>query len=113
MKQTMMIFRLAFVIALLVGLGGLLGFYPMSPVLMDVHIVAGLIALVSAAWVFVETKNPPAGLGALLILVGGLLALLSPSDTLTVRLFHVIIIIVGIGLVEMGVARSQRNHAAH
>ena len=112
MKSTLMIFRLAMLIALLVGLGGLFGFYPMSPLLRDVHIVAGIIVLVAVAWLTFQVKNAVVGIAALLILAGGLLPLLSPADPLSVRIFHLVIMIVAVGLAEMGVGRATRTQKA-
>ncbi len=109
MKGTQMIMRLAFVIALLVGLGGLLGFWAMTPVLLDVHIVAGLMVLISAGWLAFQVKNPTVGVGALLVLLSGLLPLILRADSLGVRIFHFVVMIVAVGLVEMGVGRSTRT----
>lgn len=108
MKGTLMIFRLAVAIALLVGLGGLFGLYPMSPVLRDVHIVAGIIVLVSVAWMAFQVKNATVGVAALLVLLGGILPLVSRADSLAMRVFHLVIMIVAVGLAEMGVARASR-----
>ncbi|NMP23387.1 hypothetical protein [Sulfobacillus harzensis] len=108
MKGTQMILRLAFVIALLVGLGGLLGFWAMTPVLRDVHIVTGLMVLVSAGWLAFQVKNPTVAVGALLILLGGILPLIMSADSLAVRVFHLVVMIVALGLVEMGVGRALR-----
>lgn len=112
MKGTLMVFRLAVVIALLVGLGGLFGVYPMSPVLTDVHIVAGIMVLVSVVWLFLQTKTPVLAIAALLVLLGGLLPMVSRADSLGVRMFHVVVMLVAVGLAEMGVGRFNRTHAS-
>lgn len=104
-----MIFRLAFLVALLVGLGGLFHWYPLSTTLSDVHIVAGLIMLVSIIWLAIETKSAIVVVSAILVVAGGLMPLLSTADPLSIRIFHIVIMIVAIGLAEMGVARAVRH----
>ncbi len=111
MKSIMMIYRLAFLIALLVGLGRLFHFYPMSTTLRDVHIVAGLIMLVAAVWLAIDTKQTGAWVGALLVLAGGILPLYSKGDPLSVRIFHVAIMVVAVGLAEMAASRATRLKA--
>lgn len=111
MKGTLMIFRLAFLIALLVGLGGLFQFYAMSPTLRDVHIVAGLIMLVAMIWVAIEAKNAVAWVGVLLVVASGILPLISSGDPLSIRIFHIVIMIVAVGLAEMAAARTNRVKA--
>lgn len=109
MKGTLSIFRLAFVVALLVGLGGLFHVYPMSRTLIDTHIVAGLIMLVAVVWLAIDTKATLVVVSAILIIASGLIPILSIKDPLTVRIFHIVIMIAAVGLVEMGVARFQRR----
>ncbi len=113
MKGSLMIFRLAVVIALLVGLGGLFGIYAMTPVLQDVHIVAGIIVLVAVAWLAFQVKNATVAMGALLVLLGGLLPLVVRGDSLGIRIFHLVIMLVAVGLAEMGVARALRAERPH
>lgn len=106
-----MVFRLAVVIALLIGLGDLFHFYTMTPVLLDVHIVAGLMVLIAVAWMAWQVKSAVVGLAALLLLLGGLVPLVLHPMTLAIGLFHLLVMLVAIGLAEMGVARSRRATA--
>ncbi|MCY0897807.1 MAG: hypothetical protein OWU33_02540 [Firmicutes bacterium] len=112
MKATAMIFRLSFLIALLVGVGGLFHFYTMTHTMIDVHIVAGLMMLVALAWMAWDTKSPVVGIAVLLVLAGGALPLVSPADPLTVRMFHLIIMIVAVALAEMGLAQTLRRRSS-
>lgn len=109
MKSTQMIFRLAFLVALVVGLGGLFHFYPVTATLRDVHIVSGLIMLVAIAWLAVETKSPVVMVSAVLVVAGGIIPLVSSADPLNIRIFHIVIMVVAVGLAEIGVARSLRQ----
>ncbi len=109
MKGTLNIFRLAFFVALVVGLGGLFHLYPMSRTLIDTHIVAGLIMLVTAIWLAIDTKATLVVVAAILIIAGGLIPILSTEDSFTVRIVHIVITLAAIGLVEMGIARFQRR----
>lgn len=106
-----MILRLAFLVALVVGLGGLFNLYHMTPTLRDVHIVAGLIMLIAIIWLAVEIKNAVLMVAAVLVLAGGLIPLLSTADPLSIRIFHIVIMVVAIGLAEMGVSRSTKQAA--
>lgn len=111
MKGTVMIFRLSFLIALLVGLGGLFHVYPLTSTLRDVHILAGLIMWVAVIWMAVETRSPLVMIAAALILAAGLIALVSTAEPLSIRLFHLVIMLVAVGMTEMGVARAVRKSA--
>lgn len=106
-----MIFRLAFLIALLVGLGGMFHFYQMTPVLRDVHIVAGIMVFVSVAWLTFQVKNATMAVSALLILAGGIIPLASTADPLSMRIFHLAIMVVAVGLAEMSMGRVKRAQA--
>lgn len=109
MKGTFMMFRTSVLIALLVGLGGLFHVYPMTPTLIDVHIVAGIIVLVTVSWTAIQVKNAAVGVAAFLILLGGLLPLLPTKNGLNTNIFHLVIMIVAIGLAEMGISRARRT----
>lgn len=112
MKSTQMIFRLAFLVALVVGLGGLFHLFAMNTTVRDVHIVSGLIMLVAIGWLAIETKSPIVIVSALLVVAGGIIPLVSPSDPLSIRIFHIAIMVVAVGLAEMGVGRTVRNKMA-
>lgn len=101
MKVNRMIFRLAVAIALLIGLGDWFQFYPMSNTLIDVHIVVGIIVLVSGAFVARASRQPLAWVGVLLVLVSGVLALSTHPMTPLMGVIHLVVILVGIGLIEM------------
>jgi len=110
MKPALMVFRLAVLIALLLGLGELLGFYHMTPLLRDVHIGAGLIVLATGAWLSSLTRQPLAWVATLLILIGGILPLALPPHP-NVGWFHLIIMLLAVGLIEMVASRVKRHQS--
>ena len=109
MKTTLAIFRLSFLVALFVGIGGLTHLLPLSPTLLDIHIVSGLIMLVSALWLAVETKSVVIIIAVLLIIGGGLVSIMSKADPFAVQVFHMAILIVAYLLAEVGVRESLRT----
>ncbi|MCY0877457.1 MAG: hypothetical protein OWU84_00705 [Firmicutes bacterium] len=109
MKATAMIFRLSFLVALVIGLGGLFHFLPMTRTMVEVHIVVGLMMLVSIAWLAWETKSAALGVAAVILMAAGALPLVSPADPLTVRLVHLVMIIVAVAVAEMGLGQATRH----
>ncbi|PSR22202.1 MAG: hypothetical protein C7B45_07455 [Sulfobacillus acidophilus] len=108
-----MIFRVAFLVAFVVGLGNLFHVYTMSATLLDVHIVAGLIMLVALAWIAVETKNAVVVIAGILVIAGGILALTSAAASLLPNLFHVGLMLLAVALVEVAVGRTSRRATVH
>lgn len=108
MKLTLMILRLAFVIALLVGLGDLFGVYHPGPVLRDVHIVAGLIFFASILGVAATGRSPMAWVAAALVFIGGLWALMVSTVGPSLGLVHLVLMVIAIGLVESSANRTRR-----
>ncbi len=113
MKRNLMIFRVAFLVALVVGLGNLFHVYAMSSTLLDVHIVAGLIMLVALVWIAVETKNAVVVISALLVVASGILALTSTAASLVTDIFHIGLMFVAVALVEVAVGRMTRRATVH
>ncbi len=113
MKATLAIFRLSFLVSLLVGIGSLVHAFPMSRTLLDVHIVSGLIVFASALWLAVETKSAVIIISVLLIIGGALVSIMSKADPLAVRIFHLTILVVAVLLAEIGVRESMRADLRH
>ena len=100
-----MLARTGFVLALLLGIGGPLGLYGYGGIVLWLHIIFGLLFLVPV-WLMpggmARAGAAVATLGAALAAVGALwVPGLSPW-------WHIVLMIVAIGLVEMG---SGRSHA--
>jgi len=107
-----MLARTGFVVAFLLGLGALLGVYADVGAVLWLHIAFGLVFLVGA-WL-VTTEPAPrrrltqfgAGLGTVgaLLIVGRSLFWhgLSPW-------WHIVAMVLAVGLLEMGAARARRS----
>lgn len=104
-----MIFRLAFLVALVVGLGSLFHLYTVTASLIDVHIVAGFVMLAAIAWLAIDTRSLTVVISGLMVVGAGIMPLLSIHDRLYIRVLHLAIMVVAVGLTEMGVARVRRH----
>lgn len=108
--------RAGLVVALLLGLGDLTGWFPFSPTVLAVHIAAGVAVLVGIArlaaraeahaarrlWIALTLAVIGAGFGLALRISGG------PYD----GLIHLALMLVAVGLAEMRAGRPARSESA-
>ncbi len=107
-----MLVRTGFVVALLLGIGALVGLYADRGFVLWLHIAFGLLFLVPA-WLLANQPAPRrrltqagAGLGTLaaLLVVGRYL--FWPGVSVW---WHIVMMVVAVGLIEMGSARVTRG----
>lgn len=113
MKGNITIFRVAFLVALVVGLGHLFHVYPPSATLTDVHVVAGLIMLVALIWIAVETKNAVVVIAAILVIASGILPFTATAAPWLMAGFHIGLMVVAVILVEVAVSRTTHRARVH
>jgi hypothetical protein len=106
----MMLTRLATLLALILGVG--FGFLDWDPGLRDFHMLVGLLAIIGVLitgirYTMLEKKVIPLWIGFILLVAGMLVALRiiptpRPGD------IHMTLMIVAIGLAEMGAAKARK-----
>lgn len=113
-----MFYRTAFMLALLLGIGDMFGFWPSTRLLVDTHIIAGLLFL-GSVWVLATkvSKTTPRASGPLwaalfMILVGAVIALFMNISGNLLGILHLVLMLIAMGMVEMGVARAKRRAAS-
>lgn len=114
-KVTQMILRTAFLLALVIGLGGMFGWLPFTPATVDLHIASGIIVAISMAALAANIgrfRRPGAAVlwtGVLLVVAGGFMALYWHIAGNALGLAHLALMLVAMGLAEMGAARAKRS----
>ncbi len=107
-----MLVRTGFVAALLLGLGALLRLYPDQGFVLWLHIAFGLLFLVPA-WLLANQPSPRHRLTQAGAAIGTLAALLVVGRFLfwpgVSPWWHVLLMIVAIGCIEMGSAKARHN----
>ncbi len=109
-RTLLMLARTGFLVSLLLGLGGLFGTYLYGGAVLWIHIVFGLLFLVPA-WILTAGAAKPgtvvagAALGTIGAMLAAIAALWLPGLTAWP---HLILMIVAIGLVEMGTSGGRR-----
>ena len=115
MKFTAMLLRTAFLLALLLGLGDLFKIWAETPVLVDAHIIAGLLVLGSMWTLAVQAGKVAPGAGGPLwvagfvVLVGAVIALFMRISGNLWGILHLVLMLIAMGMAEMGIARSKRK----
>ncbi|PSR34774.1 MAG: hypothetical protein C7B46_03425 [Sulfobacillus benefaciens] len=115
MKFTTMLLRTAFLLALLLGLGDLFKIWAETPVLVDAHIIAGLLVLGSMWTLAVQAGKVASGAGGPLwvagfvVLVGAVIALFMRISGNLWGILHLVLMLIAMGMAEMGIARSKRK----
>ncbi|AUW94191.1 hypothetical protein [Sulfobacillus sp. hq2] len=113
-KITQMILRLAFLVALIIGLGGMFGWFALNRATVDLHIVSGIIvlgAMITVASSIGKARKPGAGAlwtGAVLVAVGGLMGLTLHIRGNALGIVHLLLMLVAMGLAEMGASRAKK-----
>lgn len=106
-----MLVRTGFVIALILGIGALVGLYADRGFVLWLHIASGLLFLVSA-WLLANQPAPRRRLVQAGTAIGTLAALLVVGRYLfwpnVSAWWHIAIMIVAIGLIEMGSAKARK-----
>lgn len=118
LKFPTMFLRTAFLLALLLGMGDMFGLWPPTPLLVDAHIIAGLLFL-GAVWALATrvNKTAPGASGPLwaalfVVLVGAVIALFMKISGNLLGILHLVLMLVAMGLAEMSVARAVRRGAS-
>lgn len=108
-----MLLRLSFLVALILGLGDLFGWIVFSRPILVVHIVAGLVVLLSI-WILaaLQHREGQASAGTwtapFLALLGASLGLWFPaSGSEAIGILHLVVMLLAVGLVEMRTARRR------
>ncbi len=115
MKFTTMLLRTAFLLALVLGLGGLFKIWTETPVLVDAHIIAGLMVLGSMWALAVQAGKVASGAGGPLwaagfvVLLGAVIALFMRISGNLWGILHLVLMLIAMGMAEMGIARSKRK----
>jgi hypothetical protein len=108
-RMLLMMARTGFLVAFLLGLGGHFGVYLYGGAVLWIHIVFGLLFLVPA-WMLPASAGKPALAmwGAILATTGAALAAIGALWAPGLPVWpHVVLMIVAIGLVEMGSRRRR------
>jgi hypothetical protein len=105
-KRNLMILRTAFLIALVVGAGGLFHVYAMTPIVRDVHIVAGIIVFAVALWLATSVKKPLAWVAVVVLFVFGLWPLVFRVTAPWIWL-HIAAMVIAVGLLERVFRQAQ------
>lgn len=115
LKINVMIMRVAFLIAFLLGLGNLFSVFRLTGTTLDVHIVCGIIVAV-VMWFLAITlsRNKQQGRGALwaaaiLIVLGGLVGLFGSIKSNALGIAHLIIMLLAMVIAEMGTTQAKRQ----
>ncbi len=113
-----MFLRTAFLLALLLGLGDMFGLWPATRLLVDAHIIAGLLFL-GSVWALATkvNKTAPGAAGPLwaalfVILVGAVIALFMKISGNLLGILHLVLMLLAMGMAEMGIARAKRRAAS-
>lgn len=109
MKKVLMMMRVALLIALVIGLGEMFSFYSATPVLIDVHIAAGIVVLAAMITIARTSRQSVAWIGVVLVAIGGVEAWMSTNMSMATGLVHLALIVVGVGLTEMSASRYQKS----
>ena len=103
-----LIMRVAFLVALLLGLGSMLHIFHFTIVTLDLHIAAGLIVAIVIWFLaisFSRRKSKGRGalwLAAVLMVIGGIVGLFFSITSGALGITHLIIMVVAMILAEMG-----------
>lgn len=115
MKFGTMFLRTAFLLALLLGLGDLFNIWSPTPILIDAHIIAGLLVLGSMwtlAWQagkIAPGASGPLWVASFVVLLGAVIALFMRISGNLLGILHLVLMLVAMGMAEMGIARSKRR----
>ncbi|MDA8194011.1 MAG: hypothetical protein M0Z53_08445 [Thermaerobacter sp.] len=107
--RLLMLMRTSFLFALVLGLGDMFGWFPMTKLLLVVHIVFGLEVLVAAALIAAVSRQPAAWIGVGVIVVAGVSSVFLVSSNITLGLSHLASMVIAVGLVEMAAARYKKT----
>jgi hypothetical protein len=115
LKFDQMILLLAFLIALLFGLGGLFNWLPFTPTTVDLHIVSGIImaiAILVLAISISRAGKPGAAalwIGFAAIFIGGLMGLFLHIGGNFLGIIHLTLMLIAMGLAEMGASVAKKS----
>ncbi len=114
-KFNIMIMRVAFLIALLLGLGNMLHIFHFTVVTLDVHIAAGLIVAVVIWFLAISLgRYKSKGIGslwaaAILMIIGGVVGLFFSTTSSASGIAHLIIMVVAMVLAEIGASTAVKS----
>ncbi len=114
-KFNMMVLRVAFLIALLLGLGSMLHIFRFTIVTLDLHIAAGVIVAVVIWFLAISLgQRKLKGTGslwtaAILMLIGGIVGLVFSIHSVAWGTAHLIIMVVAMILAEIGASTAIRS----
>ncbi len=115
LKIDQMILRLAFLVALFIGLAAMFNWIPFTPATLKLHIISGLIvaiAILVLAIAVSRAGKPGAAalwIGFAAIIIGGLLGLFWHISGNFLGVIHLILMLLAISLAEMGGATAKKS----
>lgn len=115
LKFNVMIMRIAFLIAFLLGLGSLFNVFHFTATTLDVHIAAGIIVAIVMWFLAItlsRTKQRGSGAmwaAAILIVIGGFIGLFFSVKSNALGITHMVIMIIAMGLAEMGSSLAKKT----